>query len=153
MILIVTHVDSKTGISVTKAPLVNGPKLPDLPSLKVLWSKSSKFPTTVPEYVVEVDDGEYSETSGVLAILTQEEADLQYQQELEDRKVKEYNLKANPIRDMRNRLLDESDKYTMVDFPITDSKRQEWFLYRAALRDITLQNTFPDEVVWPEKPV
>lgn len=153
MILIITHVDSKTGISVTKAPLINGPKLPDLPNLKVLWSKSSKFPTTVPEYVVEVDDGDYSEIEGVLQVLTAEESAAQYQQELEDRKIKEYNLKANPIRDKRNRLLDESDKYTIIDFPISDTKRQEWFAYRAALRDITLQSTFPDEVVWPEKPI
>lgn len=41
------------------------------------------------------------------------------------------------IRLYRNKLLLESDKYVLPDFPISDEKREEWNLYRQQLRNIT----------------
>lgn len=56
------------------------------------------------------------------------------------------------VRNIRNFRLKQSDKYSYPDFPITTEKRNEWLAYRQALRDITSQPTFPDNVVWPTKP-
>lgn len=56
--------------------------------------------------------------------------------------------KAAAIREERNKLLAESDWMALSDVTMTDS----WKNYRQELRDITLQPTFPDEVVWPTKP-
>lgn len=56
------------------------------------------------------------------------------------------------VRNIRNFRLKQSDKYSYPDFPITTEKRNEWLAYRQALRDITAQPGFPDNVVWPTKP-
>jgi len=56
--------------------------------------------------------------------------------------------KASLIREQRNSLLQETDWMALSDVTITDA----WKEYRQELRDITLQPTFPDEVIWPEKP-
>lgn len=60
--------------------------------------------------------------------------------------------KAQGIRNRRNYKLKESDMYALPDFPITQEKRNEWLSYRQALRDITEQPNFPDNVLWPTKP-
>lgn len=54
---------------------------------------------------------------------------------------------ADSMRQHRNTLLIESDIYALAD-RITD----EWRTYRQALRDVTSQSGFPNEVVWPTKP-
>jgi len=84
--------------------------------------------------------------------LTQEEHDAAYVQEMADCAVKDYEQRATPIRNQRNSLLSASDIYVIIDYPISDAKRQEWKDYRQALRDVTSQSTFPDEVVWPAEP-
>lgn len=57
------------------------------------------------------------------------------------------------IRGKRNHLLEESDFFMSVsDYPITDAQREEIKAYRQALRDITKQNGFPENITWPEKP-
>ena len=43
--------------------------------------------------------------------------------------------KLNYIRYKRDKLLNESDKYILSDYPITEEKRQEWKDYRTLLRD------------------
>ena len=55
-------------------------------------------------------------------------------------------------RRKRNNLLKQSDIYMLPDFPITELKRQEWVTYRQALRDITQQEGYPNNLVWPNKP-
>ena len=55
------------------------------------------------------------------------------------------------IRGQRNLLLWDSD-WTQSVSDISDEKRAEWAAYRQALRDVTLQATFPDSVTWPDKP-
>lgn len=40
------------------------------------------------------------------------------------------------IRHQRNLLLKESDVTQVLDFPITDEKREEWRVYRQQLRDM-----------------
>lgn len=152
MILVVTHVDSKTGIPCTQAPCRNGPTLPKITGLKVLWSKTSKNPTTVPEFVCKVPEGNYSNIPGVLEILTEDQEVEAFQQELVAREIKNYNLLSDPLRATRNQLLNQTDIYMVQDYPITEAKRDEWRQYRQALRDVTLQPTFPNSVEWPQPP-
>lgn len=84
---------------------------------------------------------------------------------LELLKTKEYNDLASAIREKRNRLLEESDKYMTLDRLDLDTSSAIKFLaslknifnssyavYRQQLRDITKQPNFPYEVVFPEKP-
>lgn len=53
------------------------------------------------------------------------------------------------VRGLRNTLLNESDWTQLLDSPIN---KQEWAVYRQALRDITSQPGFPFSVIWPNKP-
>lgn len=56
------------------------------------------------------------------------------------------------VRNRRDAELEKSDIYMIPDYPITDVLREQWRVYRQALRDITNQPGFPDSVVWPTKP-
>jgi hypothetical protein len=70
--------------------------------------------------------------------------------------------KIDFIRRDRNEKLLESDKYVLPDFPITEEKREEWRIYRQALRDFTINISVSDIVVdntltvhgcnWPTPP-
>ena len=63
-----------------------------------------------------------------------------------------YSQKKNEVIQIRNNLLNDSDYLMMVDYPISDEKKQEIKAYRQALRDIPQQDGFPDNIVWPDKP-
>jgi len=56
------------------------------------------------------------------------------------------------VRELRDRLLTDTDwvvvKHNELGTPIP----QEWLDYRQALRDITEQTGFPENIEWPEKP-
>lgn len=70
--------------------------------------------------------------------------------------------KMDFIRRDRDEKLLESDRYMLPDFPITEEKREEWKIYRQALRDITSNISLSDIVVdntftvngcnWPTPP-
>ena len=57
------------------------------------------------------------------------------------------------VRLERNKLLSDTDHLIQEDYPISDEKKQEIKVYRQALRDIPQQDGFPDNIVWPDKPV
>ena len=59
---------------------------------------------------------------------------------------------AQQVRQQRNNLLRLSDWTQTLDAPIAAEQQAQWQTYRQALRDITGQAGFPDEVVWPTKP-
>jgi hypothetical protein len=52
----------------------------------------------------------------------------------------------------RDALLSESDWTQLPDVPLTTEQKSEWAVYRQALRDITDQPGFPDNINWPVKP-
>ncbi len=52
--------------------------------------------------------------------------------------------KAAEIREMRDRLLAETDRYMLPDYPVTDERRQMYRQYRQYLRDIPKAADFPD---------
>jgi hypothetical protein len=56
------------------------------------------------------------------------------------------------IRKERSIKLAACDWTQLLDTAMTDPKRQEWAVYRQALRDITERYATPDEVVWPRIP-
>ena len=58
-------------------------------------------------------------------------------------------IKSAEIRSERNRLLAESDWTQLAD---SSADKDVWAVYRQFLRDITTQEGFPWEVIWPEKP-
>ena len=56
------------------------------------------------------------------------------------------------LREVRNRLLNESDWTRMDDNGLTDEQKAKWAKYRQDLRDITKTATSLDDVTWPTKP-
>lgn len=56
------------------------------------------------------------------------------------------------IRQKRDALLSASDFYIVADYPATEEGLKVVKEYRTKLRDITLQETFPFSVEWPEIP-
>ena len=59
---------------------------------------------------------------------------------------------AKQARMKRDNLLARCDYYVMPDYPSTEGGLAEVKAYRQALRDITKQEGFPSEIVWPVKP-
>ena len=57
--------------------------------------------------------------------------------------------KATEVRQQRNQLLADCDWTQLPDAPVL---RATWATYRQELRDLTAQEGFPWEVVWPEAP-
>jgi hypothetical protein len=56
------------------------------------------------------------------------------------------------VRGQRNTLLEESDWTQLPDVPLTEDLKQQYRVYRQALRDITrVLNSYQD-LVWPVKP-
>ena len=60
--------------------------------------------------------------------------------------------KENDARSQRNALLSQSDWAVMSDSPLSDSDKTSWQTYRQALRDVSDQAGFPDNITWPTKP-
>ena len=59
---------------------------------------------------------------------------------------------AERMRLKRDKLLEASDYYMMVDYPSTDDGMVAVKAYRQTLRDITKQEGFPNEIEWPKLP-
>ena len=59
------------------------------------------------------------------------------------------DYKESPIT-KRNQLLKQSDWTQLPDAPVEN--KEAWQEYRQALRDITKQNGYPKNIIWPEPP-
>lgn len=68
-----TYVDSKTGISVAKAPAINGPAFPAISGLEFVLARESQYPTDVPEFFGTCDDGADLTIDGFIAEYSQQE--------------------------------------------------------------------------------
>lgn len=62
------------------------------------------------------------------------------------------NIITTEGRNIRNRLLTQSDWTQLPDAPISTEKKTEWATYRQALRDITENQGFPVYHVFPPMP-
>jgi len=58
-------------------------------------------------------------------------------------------IKKQEVRMYRNTTIASCDWTQVADAPVDQAA---WATYRQALRDITAQAGFPDNVTWPEKP-
>ena len=64
------------------------------------------------------------------------------------------------LREERDFLLEQTDKYALPDYPhINDTKKIEWLTYRQSLRDLTKTQTpilnllgVLENVIWPTQP-
>lgn len=70
--------------------------------------------------------------------------------ELQDDAIKAQLAKENEVRSQRNQLLKDSDWTQVADAPID---KLAWATYRQALRDLTSQEGFPFNVVFPNPPL
>jgi len=52
------------------------------------------------------------------------------------------------IKEIRNKLLANTDTWGLKDYPSTPAQLE----YRQALRDLTEQANFPNNIIWPTKP-
>lgn len=59
---------------------------------------------------------------------------------------------AESMRLKRNKLLQASDYYVMSDYPATEEGFVLVMEYRKALRDLTEQEGFPKNIIWPKLP-
>ena len=59
---------------------------------------------------------------------------------------------SESARNQRDRLLTNSDWVTIRATDTGDPVPTEWQTYRQALRDITEQTGFPEEIEWPQEP-
>lgn len=58
---------------------------------------------------------------------------------------------AETARLKRNTLLSQSDWTQISDAP-TSIDKSSWAIYRQQLRDLTLQEEFPENIIWPNPP-
>lgn len=58
---------------------------------------------------------------------------------------------AASVRTERDALLRATDYFVMPDYPLTGAAKEALLVYRQALRDITRQEGFPYDVVWPRR--
>ena len=56
--------------------------------------------------------------------------------------------KQEQVRAVRNQYLEDTDKYMIVDFPITEEQHNQYMAYRQYLRDYTTQDNW-----WEENPL
>jgi hypothetical protein len=73
---------------------------------------------------------------------TASEQELEYKARIDEQQ-------ATSIRNTRNQLLKESDWTQISDATVN---KEIWLTYRQALRDITTQEGFPFNVIWPTQP-
>ncbi len=60
--------------------------------------------------------------------------------------------KAVNVRLERDELLKDSDFSQLPDVPFSEIEKQAWASYRQQLRDITEQEGFPENVIFPKRP-
>lgn len=59
---------------------------------------------------------------------------------------------AKELRDKRDKLLIDTDKYLISDYPISHESLEQVKVYRVSLRELPEQSGFPTEVVFPVMP-
>jgi hypothetical protein len=83
----------------------------------------------------------------------------EYRQEYEaipltdEQKQQRLDFVSFKVREKRNDLLAKSDVYLVLDRwnKYTEKQKEDWTNYRQSLRDITTQEGFPYNTVWPDK--
>jgi len=67
--------------------------------------------------------------------------------------VNDEEVLLSKLREKRDILLVQTDKYTVLDYPHpTPEAKQGWLDYRQSLRDLPANTTDPENPVWPSPP-
>jgi len=146
MHICVTHVDAKTGIPCTEAPMSHGPAFPKVKGLKYEWANMTEWPTDRPLFFGTCDDDADVSIPGVIKTMTE----AQY---LSMRQT-ETDVKAMQVREYRDHLLrTEIDSLNPIRWGVMSIEKQDAYrVYRQALLDVPQQIEFPWNVVWPVTP-
>ena len=59
---------------------------------------------------------------------------------------------ATAVRAERDKLIASCDWMAIKAFEAGTAVSTEWATYRQALRDVSAQEGFPNDITWPEKP-
>lgn len=143
MHICVTHVDARTGIPCTVAPMSHGPEFPKVKGLNIEFGNQTQWPTNEPLFFGTCDDDADFTVPGVVKSLTVDE----YANEQQ----KENDTKAMQVRERRDWLLrTEVDSYNPMRWESLTAEQQNAIrVYRQALLDITAQPGFPWTIEWP----
>lgn len=111
------------------------------------WQDTDKFSYADPEdgiSVIKVTPQQWANQSSLKWVRNGKLTDIAPADEMT-----EVEKLADAARVKRNHLLKFSDWTQVPDAPVN---RQDWATYRQALRDITLQDGFPENINWPTEP-
>lgn len=92
----------------------------------IAHNETGEFPCLVYDEIKEIDDVTLVQVDGEFLPDIDEKA-------IEFQKAK----KSNQVRRIRNQYLEETDKYMILDYPISDDERLSYKNYREYLRDYT----------------
>lgn len=146
MKICVTHVDARTGIPCTIAPMSHGPAFPKVKGLIVEFGNQTQWPTNEPLFFGFCDDDADLTIAGVVRSLTRE----QYEFE----QTKENDVKAMQVRQQRDYLLQTKvDSLNAIRWSVlTAQEKTDWTSYREALLNVPAQSGFPWTIDWPTQP-
>lgn len=111
------------------------------------WQDTNKFSYAEPQdgvSVIKVTSEQWANQSSLKWVRNGKLTDIAPADEMT-----ETEKLADVARSTRNRLLRSSDWTQVPDAPVN---QQDWATYRQALRDITMQDGFPENINWPIKP-
>lgn len=57
------------------------------------------------------------------------------------------------VRKIRDSILQDTDKFLLEDYPITEDDKKKIIEYRAFLRNISKQKEFPQSIEWSNYPI
>ncbi len=117
-----------------KSVVRNGVEQDDAGNWVYAWAEQDMFR----EYEEEVTDEEGVTTTNVVTV----------QDQIDAYETANTAALAATERAKRDDLLKATDHYGLSDVTMSD----EMATYRQALRDVPQQETFPQEITWPEKP-
>ena len=83
-----TYVDAVTGISIEAEPAKNGPASPAIDGLVFQWARESQYPTNLPDFFGTCPDDSFVMVDGVKRVLTQQEFEQAWAEELAARDAK-----------------------------------------------------------------
>jgi len=143
MYICVTHVDARTGIPCTQAPMSHGPTFPTIEGLVIEFGNETQWPTYEPLFFGICDDNADITVPGVIKSLSLDE----YTNE----RLKEDATKASQVRQHRDYLLQTKvDSINPMRWELMTPEQQEKMrVYRQALLDVPSQEGFPWNIEWP----
>lgn len=145
-----THVDEITRKSVFDAVAVNGSSPPGISGLSYEFGLESRFPTATPVYYGSCPDDSDVEIDGILAVITKDEFDATYAQELEDR----VDAVRGLINQERDRRIDAGVMFKSKLFQTKQADRENISARFAEAALAVMQGKQPGDYFWrdPVKP-